>query len=233
VGAEVRISEPRNLFPLVEGASQSVLIAGGIGITPLWSMVRRLEMLNCKWTLFYAARSRKHAAYIEAIEALAAQTGVGRLITHFDDEQGGTTPDLAALIDSVPADAHLYCCGPQPMLAAFEKATASRPGSQVHLERFGPAQSPTKPGSFQIILSRSKQEFTVPEGQSILDVLLQHSIDAQYGCMQGACGICEMKVLDGVPEHLDNLLSTEAKASNQSILICCSRSKTPTLTLDA
>jgi vanillate O-demethylase ferredoxin subunit len=231
VGAELKISEPRNLFPLVQDAPQTVLVAGGIGITPLWAMAQRLETLGRAWTLFYAARSRKHAAYIAEIEALAAKSKQGHLITHFDDVVGAP-PNVASVVNAAPATAHLYCCGPQPMLAAFESAGAARPAAQIHLERFAPAQSTEDTGAFKVRLTKAGMEFAIPPGRSILDVLLEHNIDAQYGCMQGACGLCEVKVLDGIPDHRDTLLSAQAKEANQSILICCSRSKTPTLTLE-
>ncbi len=233
VGDEIRISAPRNHFPLVESAAASVLIAGGIGITPIWSMVQRLEALGRPWLLFYAARSRRHAAYLAEIEALAARSTHGTLLPHFDDEQSGARPDLARVVDAAPADAHFYCCGPQPMLAAFEQATAARPPAQVHLERFAPVQQGLAADEFKVVLARSGQEFVVPPDRSILDVLLEHGIDAQYGCMQGACGLCEMTVLDGTPDHRDTLLSAETRAEGRSMLICCSRSLTPTLTLDA
>lgn len=234
VGDEIDIGAPRNLFPLDETAAVSVLIAGGIGITPLWSMLQRLEALGRPWVLHYAARSREHAAYLADIEALASGSANGRLHLHFDDEQNGACFDMAAAVSAAPRDAHLYCCGPVPMLDAYEKATAGHPASHVHLERFGPSSAgAADAGSFEVVLSRSGRQFTVPAEQSILDVLLANGIDAPYGCMQGACGLCETQVLEGTPEHRDTLLSAETKAANRSLLICCSRSKTPTLTLDA
>jgi ferredoxin-NADP reductase len=233
VGDEIDIGAPRNLFPLHEDAAATVLIAGGIGITPLWSMAQRLDQLGRRWVLHYAARSRRHAAYLADIEALAARSPHGRLHLHFDDEQGGACFDMAGAVAAAPADAHLYCCGPQPMLAAYEQAAAARPAERVHLERFGAAPGADGDGdSFDVTLSRSGLQFNVPAGQSILDVLLENGMDPSYGCMQGSCGLCETRVLDGTPDHRDNLLSADAKAGNACMLICCSRSKTPSLTLD-
>lgn len=233
VGDELSISAPRNLFPLHEDAAATVLIAGGIGITPLWSMVQRLEQLGRRWVLHYAARSRQHAAYLADIEALAARSSLGTLRLHFDDEQAGACFDMAAAVAAAPADAHLYCCGPQPMLAAYEAATAARPAELVHLERFGAAPGADDAAdSFDIMLARSGLQFNVPAGQSILDVLLENGMNPSYGCMQGSCGLCETRVLDGTPDHRDNLLSADAKAGGQCMLICCSRSKTRSLTLD-
>lgn len=232
VGDELQISEPRNLFALSESAGVSVLIAGGIGITPIWAMAQELESKGRPWQLVFAARSQAHAAYLDDIAALAASSSVGRLVTHFDDQHAGAPLDMAALLAGAPRDAQLYCCGPQAMLAAFERETAAWPAAQVHLERFTSAQ-PANPGEFKLVLSRSGLELTIPPGRSILDVLLENGINAQYGCMQGACGLCETPVLAGEPEHLDTLLSAEVKQANRTMLICCSRSKTPTLTLDA
>ena len=232
VGDELTASAPRNLFPLDERAPFSALLAGGIGITPIWSMVQRLEALQKPWLLVYAARSRAQAAYLEDIEALASRTPVGRLQLHFDDEHQNKPVDLKAVLADVGHDAHLYCCGPQPMLAAYEAATAHRPAAQVHLERFGADMGKGPGPGFTVVLERSGQSLEVPPDRSILDVVLEAGINAQYGCMQGSCGLCETPVLKGVPEHKDHLLADSVKASNRAMLICCSRSCTPELVLD-
>ena len=233
VGDELDASFPRNLFPLNEDAASTVLIAGGIGITPIWSMAQRLEKLHRPWTLFYAARSRTHAAYLEDIEALARRSQVGRLLTHFDDEHGHHPPDIRLLLASADSNTHLYCCGPQPMLAAFESSTAGWPTAQLHLERFGTAPSSSSScGQFKVVLKQSGLSLEVPPERSILDVVLEAGVNAQYGCMQGSCGLCETAVLSGTPEHRDHLLSDTVKAQNSTMLICCSRSQTDELVLD-
>ena len=234
VGDELDIAGPRNLFELRQDAAHSFLIAGGIGITPIWSMVQELEHQGRSWTLCYAARSRSHAAYLDEIEALASKSQVGRLITHFDDETGGTPLDIPAALASAPKDAHLYCCGPAPMLAVYEQAAAGRPADHVHLERFAAEEAPsgTDSTAFEIILAKSGKKLQVPADRTILDVILDNGIDAPYGCMQGVCGMCEVAVVEGVPDHRDGILSTSAKQSNGSIVICCSRSLTRSLTID-
>lgn len=231
VGDEIDVSGPRNLFELVPTAPSSILIAGGIGITPIWSMVQALERLGQGWTLYFAARSRSHAAYLEEIESLAAHSSVGRLVTHFDDEAGGNPLDLAQVLASAPKQAHLYCCGPAGMLAAYERATSAWPAERVHLERFAAAQA-ADASSFEVVLARSGRTLKVPASQSILDVLLDHGIDAPYGCMQGVCGMCEVPVLSGTPDHRDQILGSDVKLSNKSLIVCCSRSLTASLTLD-
>jgi vanillate O-demethylase ferredoxin subunit len=232
VGDELMASEPRNLFELDESAPSNMLVAGGIGITPIWSMVQRLEALGRPWLLLYAARSRAHAAYVEDIECLAQLSRTGHLLLHFDDENQGQPADLSAVLTQASQDAHLYCCGPQPMLASYEAATAHWPPSQVHLERFGLSETGTQASGFTVVLKRSGVSVAVQPDRSILDAVLDAGINAQYGCMQGSCGLCETVVLKGVPDHRDHLLSDNVKAGNQAMLICCSRSRTPELVLD-
>lgn len=232
VGDELEASWPRNLFALEASSAPSVLLAGGIGITPIWSMVQQLELQQRPWLLLYAARARAHAAYIDEIERLAQQSHVGRLLTHFDDEQGGRPADLAAVIAQASADAHLYCCGPQPMLAAYEAASAHWPAAQLHLERFGAAPAQGGEQAFQVVLQQSGMTLQVPPDRSILDVVLDAGVNAQYGCMQGSCGLCQTPVLSGTPDHRDHLLPESVKASNQAMLICCSRSRSLELVLD-
>lgn len=232
VGDEIEASQPRNLFALEETAPASVLIAGGIGITPIWAMVQRLETLQRPWLLLYAARGRQHAAYLTEIEALAQASRVGRLLTHFDEEHGGQPADLAAVLAQAGAEAHLYCCGPQPMLEAFEAATAGWAARQVHLERFGAAPQPPASAGFNVVLQRSGMSLAVSPERSILDVVLEAGIDAQYGCMQGTCGMCETAVLEGQPEHRGHLRPQNTDCGQERMLICCSRSHTPELVLD-
>src|SRR5437763_1780474 len=157
VGKTLKISAPRNNFALVEDAGHVVLLAGGIGITPIWCMVQRLQKLGRSWTLYYACRSRADTAFLHALEAMSPAQ------FHFDEESGGKFLDVAAVIAAAPKDAHLYCCGPTPMLKAFETATADWPRAQVHIEYFTPKQEAAKSGGFTVELARSGQEFVIPE----------------------------------------------------------------------
>ncbi len=232
VGSTVTIGRPRNNFPLEENASRSVLVAGGIGITPIYSMLQRLQALGRAWTLHYCTRTRRHAAFLAEIQALARMAPDAQLHLHFDDEAGGARPDIAGMVAAATPGAHFYCCGPLPMLEAFDKATAQLPRERVHVEYFTAREQADTSGGFTVKLARSGKTIKVEAGKTILDALLDAGIDAQYGCMQGVCGSCETKVLDGVPEHRDGLLDDAARASNATIMICCSGSKTPELTLD-
>ncbi len=231
VGDIVTISHPRNNFALQENAAHSVLIAGGIGITPLLAMVRRLEALGRPWQLFYAARTRAAAAFLDELNALRPDVG-SRLHVNFDQEPSGGLLDLAAIVRDAPADAHLYCCGPVPMLGAFEAATAGRPGDHVHVEYFKAKQQPAAAGGFEVKLARSNRTIAVPAGKTILDALLDAGIAPSYACMEGVCGTCETRVVAGTPDHRDLYLSKEEQQANTSMMICCSGSKSSTLVLD-
>lgn len=231
VGDIVRVSLPRNNFALCEEACHSVLIAGGIGITPLLSMIRRLETLGRPAELFYAARTRPAAAFLDELDALESN---GRLTLHldFDDERSGRMFDLPAIVGRAHAQAHLYCCGPVPMLQAFETATADRPADHVHVEYFQAAEAPATDGGFEVRLARSNRTIAVEAGKTILDALLDAGIAANYACTEGVCGTCETRVIAGTPDHRDQFLSREEQAANNTIMICCSGAKSRTLVLD-
>jgi tetrachlorobenzoquinone reductase len=226
VGRTLKISAPRNNFPLVEDASHVILFAGGIGITPIWCMVQRLAKLGRSWKLYYACRSRADMAFLQTLEGMAGSQ------FHFDDEQAGKVLDVGAIVAQAPKDAHLYCCGPTPMLKAFEAATAEWPRGQIHVEYFTPKQEVDKKGGFVVELARSGKEFVIPEGQTILQVLLNAGVDVDYSCELGICGACEQRVISGTPEHRDAILTEEEQASNTKVMICCAGCKSERLVLD-
>ncbi|MCX5494032.1 PDR/VanB family oxidoreductase [Kaistia dalseonensis] len=229
VGEILSVMPPRNSFPLVETASESVFFAGGIGITPILAMIRHLEAIGRPWRLFYAVRDRANAAFLAQLARLEA-VQPGRVHLHVDKEAGSVMA-VAARIADVPADAHLYCCGPTPMIAAFKDAAAGRSDHYVHVEHFvGTAAKPT--GEFKIILKRSQREFTVSAGKTIMDVLMEAGVRVAHSCREGVCGTCETRVIEGVPDHKDNVLSARERASNKLIMICCSGAKTDRLVLD-
>jgi tetrachlorobenzoquinone reductase len=226
VGRTLKISAPSNNFPLKEDAAHTILLAGGIGITPVWCMVQRLEERKRAWVLHYACRSRADMAFLDELEKMAGAN------LHFDDESAGTFLDVAGIVGAASADAHLYCCGPTPMMDAFEAATAKWPRAQVHVEYFTPRQEPAKKGGFTVELARSGQEFFIPEGQSILQVLLDEGVDVDYSCELGICGACEQRVISGIPEHRDSILSEEEQSENTRVMICCAGCKSERLVLD-
>src|SRR5580698_255946 len=230
VGDEIKISAPRNNFPLVENAEHIVLVAGGIGITPIWCMAQQLIALKRPWKLYYSCRSRDEMAFLEALQKLAPES----VHLHFDDEAGGKFLDLAAAVTAAPESAHLYCCGPTPMLKAFEAATASRPRHQVHIEYFTAKDEPEAGtlGGFWVELAKSGEEYFIPPGKKILEVLFDAGVDVDYSCELGICGECVTRVISGIPEHRDSVLSEEEQAANDKVMICCCGCKTERLVLD-
>jgi ferredoxin len=149
-----------------------------------------------------------------------------------DDEAGGKVLDVATAIAEAPPDAHFYCCGPNPMLKAFEAAAASRPRDHVHVEYFTAKAEASTTGGFWVELARSGEEYFIPEGKKILEVLFDAGVDVDYSCELGICGACETRVISGIPEHRDSVLSAEEQDANEKVMICCCGSKTERLVLD-
>ncbi len=230
-GQTIEVSGPRNNFALVEDAPEVVLIAGGIGITPMWCMVQHLEKIGCSWRLFYSARSRDKCAYLADIQALEAARP-GRVKVHIDDEAGGKHVDLKAILATVAPEAHVYCCGPVRMLEDFETLTATRPEGTAHIEYFAAKQAADVSGGFKVLLARSQRDFIVPPGKSILDTLLDGGIDVQHACKEGVCGACQTGVIAGEPEHRDSYLTPSEVRSGTTMILCCSGCKSPELVLD-
>ena len=230
-GDRLRVGTPRNNFSLDESAESSLFIAGGIGVTPVLSMIRRLEALGRKWVLHYATRERKRTAFLQELIDLS-RSETGNLHLHFDDERPGRFLDLGAIVARASADSHLYCCGPAPMLQAFEAATSDRCRDRIHVEYFSPKSPPATSGGFELVLLRSGRALYVSAGTTILDTLLAENVDVAYSCKEGTCGTCETRVLEGVPDHRDVVLSDAERRSNSIMMICCSGAKSPRLVLD-
>ncbi len=235
VGDVLTISEPRNSFALKESASHSIFIAGGIGITPLWSMAQRLSQIGAPWTIYYSAQAPERAAYVERLSSLASDAG-GTIHLNFDGGQRDRMLNLQKIVDSSPPDADLYCCGPIPMLRAFEAACEGRNPDTVHREYFAaPASAQAEKGSeeeFIVVLSKSNKTVTVGPTTTILDAVLNAGVEVAYSCMAGICRACETNVLGGLPDHQDLVLSDSERDSGATMMICCSRAKTTELILD-
>jgi vanillate monooxygenase ferredoxin subunit len=235
-GDAVAISAPRNAFPLVEAGGHAVLVAGGIGVTPILSMAQRLAALDRSFELHYCARSRTCAAFIDRL----AQGEFGdRVHFHFDDEPHAPRFDIDALLHASQApDAHLYVCGPGGFMdRVVDAASACWPEHAVHLERFSPrvlqaASAAATERAFRVVLARSGATLDVPADQTILGVLQQHGVAVPVSCEQGVCGTCLVDVLDGEPDHRDSYLTDTERRANQQITVCCSRSRSAVLTLD-
>jgi len=227
VGDVIDVGQPRNNFPLVEDAADSVLFAGGIGITPIWAMAQRLDALGRPWRMYVSARSREDCALLDEIG------GYPNVVLHFDDENPGRFMDLAAAVAEAPEGAHFYCCGPAPMLTAYREATSHLPAAQVHDEAFSIAPPTTGEGSdFRVRLAQSGQEIEVPADRSILDTLRDQGFMPMSSCEAGVCGMCETRVLEGEVDHRDHVLSPDEQTSNSRMMICCSRARSALLVLD-
>lgn len=231
VGQTIEVLEPRNNFKLVEDAELVVLIAGGIGITPLLSMIHRLNTLGRTWKLYYSARTRAKCAYLKEVLSLQAQAP-GQVKLHIVGESEGRLTDMDGIINSQPAHAHFYCCGPTPMLKAFEEAAAARPPECVHIEYFSAQQQAANDGGFDVVLARGKRTVRIEAGKSILQSLLDYGIDVSHACQEGVCGACQTTVLEGTPDHRDSFLTPREKSGGKTMMLCCSGSLTPTLVLD-
>jgi vanillate O-demethylase ferredoxin subunit len=224
------VSTPRNNFSLDETAEHSCLIAGGIGITPMLSMVHRLDALGRSWELHYCARTREHAAFVAELGALAARRG-SALHYYFDAEQGGARLDIRKLAQASGEDTTLYCCGPAAMLDDFETQTQTF-SCRARMERFAATSSAARDGGYTVLLKRSNVTLPIASGSSILDAVLEAGVTVPSSCREGICGACETRVLEGVPDHRDALLSESERAACNTMMICCSGAKSGTLVLD-
>ncbi|TLX56875.1 oxidoreductase [Stutzerimonas nosocomialis] len=230
VGMQLTISQPRNNFHLDTAASHSVLVAGGIGITPIYCMYRQLLALGRSAELIYCARSRREAALLEEISGLE-----GQVVYHFDDEKG-VSPDLANYLAGKPADTHFYCCGPTPMLDAFEQTCERLGYPHAHIERFAAAELPPAAdaqGSYSVELKRSGKTLEIGPGDNLLEALLNAGCDIENSCREGVCGACETRVLEGEPDHRDGVLSKAERQANKSMMVCVSGCRSSRLVLDA
>jgi ferredoxin-NADP reductase len=226
VGQLLEVSAPKNNFPMEEDAPHTVLIAGGIGVTPMLPMIARLEALGRSWELHYVAASRSRAAYIDRIECY------NQAEILFDGDNAGIRLDLKAICAAAPVDAHLYCCGPTGMLDAFVAINADRAPGHAHIEYFSAETELATDGGYTLDLRRSGKTVTVEAGETMLDALLSAGVDVGFACAEGVCGTCEVRVLEGIPDHRDHFLSEEDKRMNKAIMVCCSGAKTATLVLD-
>ncbi|UYZ82659.1 PDR/VanB family oxidoreductase [Entomomonas sp. E2T0] len=228
VGQELQISKPRNNFTLDEAANHSVLVAGGIGITPIYCMLVRLLTLGNSVELIYCARSRQEAAYLDQLEKLNV-----KITWHFDDEKAGI-PNLEQYLAGHDKDVHFYCCGPVAMLEAFEAACQKLGYDNSHVEYFAAKEivEAEQSHAYVVELAKSGMILDVPAGGSLIEVLETAGVLVNTACRQGICGACETKVLEGMPDHRDSVLSPRQKAANDVMMVCVSGCKSDKLILD-
>lgn len=229
VGAKIEVCGPKNDFALVEDAPHSVLVAGGIGITPLFCMAQRLQAIGRSWELHYRCRRRDSAALVEELTRPGLRE---RVRLSFSEAAGTPRLDIASVVAAAPQGTHFYCCGPNAMIESFEQACGAIPAECVHTEHFGAIDAPATDGGYTVRLARSGRVLPVLAGNTILSTLVAHGVETTSSCQQGVCGECEVKVLAGTPDHRDLVLTPEERASCRTMMICCSGSLTPELTLD-
>lgn len=228
LGMRIRASLPKNAFCLHEGFQPALLIAGGIGITPLKAMAQTLQAEGRKFHLHYAARSQSLMAYLSKL-ALAFDGS----ITFYHGNEGKKI-DIEALLSNAPDDAVFYVCGPDRLTNSVRE-TADSLGidcKRVRYERFTTATPEAGDTAFKVRLKQSRTELTVSHDETILDTLLDAGIDANYGCKSGTCGACAVKVLDGTPIHRDRTLSDAERDQAGLICPCVSRASSNELVLD-
>lgn len=226
VGSVLGVEGPRNLFPLAAAARRSLLIAGGIGITPIYAMARALNAEGKDWELHYCARSEQHAAFYAELRELSP----ARVHPYFSE---APLLDAGALLRAPDETTDVYCCGPQGLMESVIAASAHWREGAVHFEWFAAPDSRSGPNqAFEVALVRSGLVLTIPPDRSILQVVREHGIDVQSACEEGVCGTCETRLLSGEVDHRDMLLSAAERAANGSMMICCSRAKSPRLELD-
>jgi ferredoxin-NADP reductase len=217
-GDVVRVRGPRNNFPLVE-SPRYLFIAGGIGITPLLPMIATVDAAGADWSLVYGGRVRSSMAFLVDL----ARYG-GRVSVRPQDEAG--LLDLDALLGDPRGDTRVYCCGPEPLLAAVEQRMTAWPAGALHLERFSAPvveRDPADEHAVEVVLAESGRTVLVPPDQSILEALLDEGVDVLHDCQEGICGSCEVKVIDGEVDHRDFVLSEPEKAANGCMMVCVSR----------
>jgi ferredoxin-NADP reductase len=226
-GSLVRVRGPRNHFPLVT-SPRYLFIAGGIGITPLLPMIAEADASGADWRLHYGGRERASMAFLDEL----AQYG-DRVNIVPQDEQGML--NLEAVLGTPQSNTLVYCCGPEGLLAAVEKFCASWPPGVLHLERF--SAKPQEPSAeadsaFELVLQRSGLTLHVPPEESVLNVIREAGVSVLASCLEGICGTCETEVVEGDVDHRDSVLNEEERATNEYMMVCVSRCRSPRLVLD-
>ncbi|MEU6113420.1 PDR/VanB family oxidoreductase [Streptomyces sp. NPDC047117] len=230
MGDELLISQPRNLFRLAPAATRHLLIAAGIGITPLLGMAHHLRRDGSPYRLHYFAGGREKAAFVPLLEGPEFAADVA---FHFGLARDAQPPALADALSEADAGTHVYTCGPKEFMhRVVEMATRTLPEDQVHVEHFQPLEPTADSGdAFEVELDTG-EVFHVPPGRSIVEVLADAGIDIDTSCREGICGTCVLPVLDGVPDHRDNCLTRKEKAAGDQIATCVSRARTGRLVLE-
>ncbi len=226
-GDTVRVRGPRNHFPLV-ASPRYLFLAGGIGITPMLPMIAEAEASGAEWRLVYGGRTRASMAFLDELVAY------GDKVTLLPQDEAGM-PDLNALLGTPRPGTLVYTCGPTGLLDAVEAGCSGWPAGSLHLERFSAkAPDPAAGGDeeFELVLQRSGLTLTVPADKSVFEVCREAGVSVVGSCLEGVCGTCETEIIEGEVDHRDSILNDEEKESNEFMMICVSRCRSGSLTLD-
>jgi len=231
-GSLLEIGEPKNHFPLAEAATHSLLLAGGIGVTPVLCMAERLAHMGASFEMHYCTRDPARAAFRDR---LADGCFSDRVHLYFDSAPEAQRVDLRALLAAPEPGKHLYVCGPAGFIGAVLEAAVAAGWEErnLHREYFAAAAQPAaKNSAFQVMLAGSGQVIDVKGDETVIAALTAAGVDIPTSCEQGVCGTCLTRVLSGEPDHRDVYLTDEERAAKDCFLPCCSRSKSPVLVLD-
>jgi tetrachlorobenzoquinone reductase len=231
VGTLLSVQRPRNNFPLTTDARRYRFIAGGIGITPILSMIHWCQSKGTDWSLLYCARNRLHTAFYEQLGEYG-----DRVRFHFDDESAGF-PDLELELAAAREREHVYCCGPRALMLAVEAACSRRPAETVHFEWFSAKELPDSAvaptdSSFKVVVRSTGQCLQVAPDKSILETLEDNGVAIPFSCREGLCRTCETPLWEGEADHRDHVLSDAERSEQKSLMVCVSRAKSRTLVLD-
>jgi ferredoxin-NADP reductase len=224
-GDTIRVRGPRNNFELADSPRYQ-FIAGGIGITPILPMIAAAAA-SADWQLLYGGRQRASMAFLGELARYGDRVTVAP-----QDETG--LLDLDSLLGTPQPGTLVYCCGPEPLLAAVEERCHAWPSRSLHVERFSarPLTAPVRAEAFELELAQSELTLTIPPDRSILDVVEEAGVGVLSSCAEGTCGTCETAVLSGLPDHRDSVLTEEERRAGDCMMICVSRSCTARLVLD-
>ena len=230
-GDHLTIHGPRNNFPLAADARHHILLAGGIGVTPMMAMARDLAGRRSSFEMHYCTRSPERTAFRTDI---AQSDFSDNVIFHHDDGNPADGLDIAGLLREVRPETHVDYCGPAGFMQACEAALAHWPRHTVHFEYFSVDESVEhdENAAFKVKIASTGAVFDVPEDRTIVEVLRANGLDVETMCEEGICGTCATVLLDGEPDHRDFVLDDEEKARGEFIMVCCSRARSPVLTLD-
>ncbi|MFF5988293.1 PDR/VanB family oxidoreductase [Prauserella flavalba] len=224
-GQPLLLKGPRSNFGFRRAAAY-LFIAGGIGITPILPMVRQAQYWGAEWQLLYGGHTADSMPFLDELREF------GSRVRAYPSDTVGRIP-LAEVVAQVRPDLKIFACGPESLISALNEATAHWPAGSVHVERFKPRpRVRTEDKPFDVVCAASGRTVEVPAGRSILTALEEAGIRSAASCRSGLCGSCETAVLEGVPDHRDEILAENDRAAGDRMFICVSRARTPRLVLD-